>query len=138
MPAHLQLAVPLLAALALSAAAPAASAGTMGLHLASVHSPSKNFNNSNPGVYYRSDDGWTGGVYRNSLRRTSAYGGYTWEYGVLGLTAGGATGYGHGVQLLLVPSIKAFTVQGVSARVAYIPRVEKRIGAHVLHLMVEY
>jgi hypothetical protein len=26
----------------------------------------------------------------------------------------------------------------VTARVAYIPRVEKRIGSHVLHLMLEY
>ena len=39
---------------------------------------------------------------------------------------------------LLVPSVVLFTLDGVAARVAYIPRVEKRIGSHVLHLMIEY
>jgi len=127
-----------LAAMALAALVPGAAKATVGLHVGSVHSPSKNFNNFNPGIYYRHDAGWTAGAYHNSLRKLSVYGGYTWERSVFALTVGGATGYGHGVQLLLVPSIRLFTVQGVSARVAYIPRVEKRIGAHVLHLMLEY
>jgi len=29
-------------------------------------------------------------------------------------------------------------VQGVTARIAFIPRVEKRIGSHVIHLMLEF
>ena len=127
-----------LAVLGLWAATAAASAGTLGAHLASLHFPQNDFNNFNPGIYYRSDGGWTAGAYRNSLRRGSVYAGYTWEFGRFGLTGGGITGYGHGVQPLLVPSVVLFTHDGVAARVAYIPRVEKRIGSHVLHLMIEY
>ncbi len=127
-----------LAALALSACASVAAAGTLGAHIGSLHFPQSDFNNFNPGLYYRSDAGWTAGAYRNSLRRGSAYAGFTWEHGPIGLTAGGITGYGHGVLPLLVPSLALFTHQGVTARLAYIPRVEKRIGSHVLHLMLEY
>jgi hypothetical protein len=115
-----------------------ARAGTLGLHLASAHLPQRHFNNTNPGLYYRSDEGWTAGAYRNSLRRTSAYAGYTWGWGRLAVTGGAVTGYADNVQPLLVPSVVLLSVQGVSARVAFIPRVEKRIGSHVLHLMVEF
>ncbi|KNZ33325.1 MAG: hypothetical protein AD742_06980 [Methylibium sp. NZG] len=117
--------------------APCAHADTVGLHLASVHVPQRQFNNVNPGLYYRSDAGWTVGGYRNSLRRTSVYGGYTLEYGPLALTAGAVTGYQDAVQAMLVPSLRLFTHEGVSARLAYIPRVEKRISSNVWHLMVE-
>jgi hypothetical protein len=48
------------------------------------------------------------------------------------------TGYFHKVQPLLVPSLSLFTYRGVTPRVAYIPQVEKKVGAHVLHLMVEF
>jgi hypothetical protein len=124
-------------AAALALVSPCAQADTVGLHLASVHVPQRHFNNTNPGLYYRNDAGWTAGGYRNSLRRTSAYAGYTWEYGVLGLTAGAVTGYQHTVQALVVPSLRLFTHDGFSARLAYIPRVEKRIESNVWHLMVE-
>jgi len=127
-----------LAGLGLASFAPAACADTIGFHLASKHIPAKRYNNTNPGIYYRTDDDWTAGIYRNSLRRTSAYAGYTFEYGRFGVTAGGVTGYDHAVQPLFVPTVSLFTVQGVTARVAFIPRVEKRIGSHVLHLMVEF
>lgn len=121
----------------LAGAAPAG-AGTVGVHLASIHVPQREFNNTNPGLYYRSDDGWTVGTYRNSTRRTSAYAGYTWEWGRLALTAGGMTGYARQVQPMLVPSVTVFTLHGATARVAFVPRVEKRIGSHVFHLMVEF
>ena len=119
-------------------ATPSARAGTIGLHLASAHMPERHFNNTNPGLYYRSDEGWTAGAYRNSLRRTSDYAGYTWEWGRLAVTGGAVTGYAQSVQPLLVPSVVLLSVQGVSARLAFIPRVEKRIESHVLHLMVEF
>jgi hypothetical protein len=133
-----RLVAPLAAALATALAAPAAPAATLGLHLASVHLPQRSFNNFNPGVYYRSDAGWTGGAYFNSLERVTAYAGYTWQRGPLGLTAGVATGYDRAVQPILVPSLIVATIGDVSARIAYIPRVEKRIESHVLHLMLEY
>ena len=119
-------------------AAPPAEAVTVGLHLASVHLPKRDFNNTNPGLYVRTDGGWTAGAYRNSLNRTSAYAGYTMEWGRLAVTGGAVTGYAEKVQPLLVPSMKVATLGGVSARVAFIPRVEKRIESHVLHLSLEF
>lgn len=132
-----------LAALATLAAAaflmaPGARADTIGLHIGSHHMPAKTYNNSNPGLYYRTDDNWTAGIYRNSLRRTSVYAGYTWKFGALDVTTAAVTGYFHKVQPLLVPSVSLFTYQGITPRIAYIPRVEKKIGSHVLHLMVEF
>jgi hypothetical protein len=118
--------------------APWAQAGTIGLHIGSHHMPSKDYNNSNPGMYYRADEGWTAGFYRNSLRKDSVYAGYTWKFGALDVTTAGVTGYFNKVQPLLVPSVSLFTYRGITPRIAYIPRVEKKIGAHVLHLMVEF
>lgn len=125
-------------AAALALLAPCARADTFGLHIASVHMPAHNFNNFNPGVYYRNDEGWTAGGYYNSLRRVSVYAGYTWQYRALGLTVGGATGYEAPIQPLLVPSLRLFSTERFSARLAYIPQVEKRIESNVLHLTVEY
>ncbi|MET0334276.1 MAG: hypothetical protein ABW190_08380 [Rhizobacter sp.] len=115
-----------------------AQANTIGLHLVSYHAPEKRYNNVNPGIYYRTTEGWTAGIYRNSLSRTSVYAGYTWKFGALDVTTAGVSGYFHTVQPLLVPSVSLFTWQGITPRVAYIPRVEKKIGSHVLHLMVEF
>ena len=111
---------------------------TFGLHLVSYHAPEKTYNNTNPGLYYRHPDGWTAGFYRNSLRRDSIYVGYTWKYGIFDVTTAGVSGYFHKVQPLLVPSVSLGTWYGVTPRIAYIPRVEKKIGSHVLHLMVEF
>lgn len=111
---------------------------TFGLHLGSHHMPAKKYNNKNPGLYYRHADGWTAGFYRNSLRRDSIYVGYTWKYGILDVTTAGVSGYFHKVQPLLVPSISLGTWHGITPRVAYIPRVEKKIGSHVVHLMLEF
>jgi len=110
---------------------------TLGFHLFSRHFPSNDYNNVNPGIYYRLAEGPTAGIYRNSLRRTSVYAGYTLEWGRFGLTAGAVTGYTDGVQPLLVPSMALFTYRGVTTRLIFIPRVEKRIDSHVLHFVVE-
>ena len=112
-----------LCAVALALLTPVARADAVGLHRASVHVPRRHSNNANPGVYSRSDAGWTAGRYRNSLRRTSAYAGYPWEYSSLGLTEAAVTGYRRSAQALLVPSARLFTHDGSSARLAYIPRV---------------
>jgi hypothetical protein len=139
MSTRLRYLAPCIAFIALLAGATSSYAGTVGLHIASVHMPARSiYNNANPGVYYRSDAGWTAGVYHNSLSRPSVYAGYTLQYGRFGLTAGGATGYQQPVQPMLVPSVAVYTYQGVTARIAYVPRVEKRIESHVLHLMVEF
>ena len=113
MSTRLRYLAPCIALIALLAGATSTFAGTVGLHLASVHIPARSaYNNVNPGVYYRSDAGWTTGAYRNSLSKTSVYAGYTLQYGRFGLTAGGATGYQQTVQPLLVPSVSLFTCQG--------------------------
>ncbi|MBX3626398.1 MAG: hypothetical protein KF892_15375 [Rhizobacter sp.] len=131
-----------LLAVALAAAVPGAHAQTQthtfGLHLVSYHEPDKTYNNTNPGLYYRHPDGWTAGFYRNSVRRDSIYVGYTWKYGIFDITTAGVSGYFHKVQPLLVPSVSLGTWYGVTPRIAYIPRVEKKIGSHVLHLMLEF
>lgn len=126
------------AALGLSLIAPRAEADTFGLHLVSVHIPRNDYNNNNPGLYYRTDAGWTAGFYRNSLRDDSVYAGYTWNWRFLDITFGGVTGYTDPVQILVVPSIAFPQTANVRMRLAYIPRVEKRIDSHVLHLMAEY
>ena len=116
-----------------------ARADTIGVHIGSHHMPAKDYNNFNPGMYYRTDAGWTFGGYRNSLRRNTFYAAYTWTFfGFLDVTTGGATGYFAEVQPMVVPSVALFTYQGITPRIAYIPQVEKKIGAHVLHLMVEF
>jgi len=125
-------------AMSMAAWSPHAAAGTIGLHLGSQHFPAKKYNNRNPGLYYRTDEGWTVGAYRNSLRRDSVYAGYTWKYGQLDVTTAAVTGYFHKVQPLLVPSVSLFTYHRITPRIAYIPRVEKKIGSHVVHLMAEY
>lgn len=128
----------LLVALASWTAAAPAHAGTVGVHLVSQHFPSSGYNNLNPGLYYKMDEGPIGGFYRNSLGRTSVYAGYAWNYGRIDITTGVVTNYLRAVQPLLVPSVALFKYEGFTTRLAFIPQVEKRIGSHVLHLMVEY
>jgi hypothetical protein len=51
----------------------------LGLHLISHHAPAReDYNNTNPGIYARTPDGWTVGIYRNSFNRTSVYAGKAW------------------------------------------------------------
>lgn len=117
-----------------------ASAETViGLHLGGQHYPQKEQNNVNPGVYIRSDDGWTAGAYHNSHRKLSAYAGRTWDRDFYGMrpavTAGLITGYRHAVLPMLIPSVATPAVDGWRARVAYVPKFEK--NSTVLHLSVE-
>ncbi|MCM5682502.1 hypothetical protein M8A51_23480 [Schlegelella sp. S2-27] len=139
-----------------------AQAQTLGVHLVSHHNPAAEFNNVNPGLYYRSADGWTGGIYRNSESRWTIYGGYTLQADLSGwkpaLTIGGMYGYREGdcrsvkpmawagqsqpekcrtrVLPMLLPSLGTPDVAGWRLRLAYMPRIKDR-GAEVLHLMVE-
>ena len=69
---------------------------TVGLHLASHHFPSYDYQqNFNPGVYVRFDNGLTAGGYRNTIGRNSFYVGYTLEgkETPFALTVGAITGY---------------------------------------------
>lgn len=78
----------------------------VGLHTFSIHADdgksadgSFGWNNQNFGAYIK-HDGWTGGVFKNSLYRWSWYAGYTWDLKIdhalvdeVSLTLGVATGY---------------------------------------------
>lgn len=127
-------------ALAAAAFMVSVQAQTAGLHVASVHE-AEGMNNVNPGVYFRSAGGWTGGVYRNSIRRTSVYAGFTWStsdwHGLsAAVTAGGVTGYQGAVTVLLVPSV-AYTGELGAVRIGMVPRPPTRGGQAALHLMLE-
>jgi hypothetical protein len=70
----------------------------IGLHLATAHFPDRDYLTSNtPGIYARTADGWTAGIYRNSFERTSVYAGRQFD-GPLGpfvasISAGVVSGY---------------------------------------------
>lgn len=122
----------------------------VGLHIASHHWPAKDYqNNDNPGLYVRLDSGFTAGFYRNTLRRTSFYAGWTWEYGPFAITAGGITGYKRqcdaqgmcwgssrtAVMPMLAPSVRLPEVLGVHPRIWYTPRIGST--SSVIHLSIE-
>lgn len=128
--------------LALTLLPKSCSADTLGLHVGSQHFPARNYNNFNPGAYYRWDSGWTVGGYYNSVRRFSFYFGRQWDYGLTpglsaNLTAGAVTGYADKLRPLLVPSFTFGDFSGPKFRLAYLPRVEKG-GAAVVHVAVEW
>lgn len=112
----------------------------LGIHVASLHQPvrrpnGQKFNNSNPGVYLRWDNGVTVGSYRNSEYRTSVYAGWTWANSACGpaVTFGVITGYAKGTIPLIVPSICVLD----HVRVSFIPKIEPK-GSNVLHLSLEF
>lgn len=46
---------------------------TVGLHLVSHHFPQRDYqNNTNPGIYVRTESGLTAGIYRNTLEHPQA------------------------------------------------------------------
>jgi hypothetical protein len=112
----------------------------IGLHVGSRHEPvrrpnGQKFNNSNPGVYLRWDNGMTVGSYRNSEYRTSVYAGWTWANSACGpaVTFGVITGYAKGTIPLIVPSLCVLD----HVRVSFIPKIEPK-GSNVLHLSLEF
>lgn len=117
---------------------------TVGLHLVSHHFPERRYqNNVNPGIYVRTADGWTGGVYYNTFRRVSVYGGYTLEAGPFAVTAGVVSGYqhkdGHGVTNAVLtpfisPSVALPKVLGATPRLALVPAAKSTS----IHLSVEW
>jgi hypothetical protein len=66
----------------------------VGVHMASIHAPAHDGqNNTNPGLYFRSDSGVTAGFYRNTHRRTSVYLGRNFKFGPLDVGVGVVSGY---------------------------------------------
>jgi len=114
----------------------------IGVHVGSQHfgRNAEQFNNSNPGLYLY-HNGWTAGTYHNSERKQSAYAGYTFEYAVTkritaSATVGVITGYSQGTMPMLVPSVAYRFSDQWSARVSFVPKIEKG-GAAAAHLSFE-
>lgn len=120
----------------------AAEALIVGLHIATAHVASATASDMhafNPGVYVRTPAGLTGGLYRNSEGRTSAYAGWTWttDDGRWALTAGAVTGYDHArLSALVVPSVRIDAGDGWSVRLAGLPKPHSN-GAAGIHLAIE-
>lgn len=114
-------------------------AQTVGVHLVSTHGDD-GYNNTNPGIYVRFDNGFTVGSYLNSYKRQSTYVGYTLEHRAetlsAAVTVGAVTGYRKAVMPLLVPSV-AYHIGPNAVRVAYAPKPPQGGGSWCLHLMAE-
>lgn len=108
--------------------ASAASAGTFGAHVYTAHVDSK-YCNTTPGVYYKADNGFTAGAYRNSeCKNISAYAGYTFEAELVegavtaAVTVGAITGYKTSPVLpLVVPSVAVKVAKNTSVRMFFVP-----------------
>lgn len=72
----------------------------------------KKYNETNHGLGYISPDGWLGGMYQNSLNKTSLYGGKEFRMPLkddmldLGIILGLVSGYG-GIKPMALPEIMA-------------------------------
>lgn len=118
----------------------ALAAVTIGLHLFTAHSAG-GLEPVNPGIYARTEAGLTVGVMRNSYRRTSVYGGWTFETADrrFALTVGAVHGYPAKPALLplVVPSVRFELGEHTAARLAFVPKPPTYGRSHGLHLMVE-
>lgn len=119
-----------------------AAAIVVGMHLSTAHfnmAPGVAMQDRNPGLYLRFSNGATGGAYRNSEGRVSAYAGWTFSSanGRWSITAGGVTGYrDERVGPLLVPSVRLGSAAGLSVRLSYLAKTRKD-GAQGVHLSIE-
>lgn len=66
---------------------------TIGVHVYTAHAFNQHLQNVNPGLYYRTNEGWEVGAYRNSYDRPSIYVGKQFEIGPVSVLVGLATGY---------------------------------------------
>jgi hypothetical protein len=116
-------------------------AQTLGLHLVSWHDK-PGYNNTNPGLYLKTEKGYLLGTVKNSESTQSYYAGRVFDYPinprVIGsLTVGIISGYKASPILPLVtPSISVRVNFIDSIRVSYLPKVNKH-GSHALHLSLE-
>jgi len=137
---------------ALFCAATSAAAQTLGVHtvtrhtnpeLAHVEAGQRDYNDRNPGAYWRWANGAQVGAYRNSHRANTVYAGWALESPQWrGLTVGGgvfaATGYPLGTVLpLAAGSVAYHLTNGLALRLNATPRIGNKASG-TLHLTVEY
>lgn len=130
----------------LSIVTPAFQVSGAGVHVASHHWPSDEWNNKNPGAYLVGN--YTGpgimageyvlGTYYNSERNQSVYLARNFSlFNHVDLAVGAITGYNRAkVMPLVVPSVWFPLVDDWRARIHFLPKVEKS-GANVVHLSFE-
>jgi len=104
-------------------------AGTLGLHLQSVHNKT-GFNNDNPGIYFRLDNGFTAGTYYNSEYRQSTYVGKTFAYRYFEVSYLAINGYQGRILPVAIPSRRL----GDHGRISLILNP---LGASALHFSIE-
>lgn len=112
----------------------------VGLHLGSKHAQGT-WNDINPGVYVKLQNGMTFGTYYNSERKQSAYVGRTFSKNLtqnleIAATVGIISGYNKSVLPLVLPTVAYKFHQDFAARVGFVPKVNKQ-GSAGLHLMIE-
>lgn len=133
-----------IAALLLSAFAAHAEIVAVGVHIGSVHFVPRvagEWNDTNPGVYIRTDADTVVGVLRNSEYKTSVYAAKVWEtnrFAGLGLdlTLGAITGYRKPVVPLLTAGL-SFRSGNTTFRASYLPKPPKS-GSDAVHFSVEW
>jgi len=111
----------------------------LGLHVGTWHfDRDTKYREFNPGIF-ASCNNFTAGTYANSEYNQSYYFGYLFEYKVLGLFAGGVTGYSdnlYKLQPMLIPSIK---VPNTPIRINYLPQQpNKEKNTQGIHITLEY
>lgn len=113
-------------------------AATLGLHTVTWHEQHQAndapYNGINPGAYALLDNGATLGAYRNSIRRTSVYAGYTLQTPArhFALTVGAITGYDAApVMPLLVASARIPLGERAALRLFAVPRPTPKGSAAV-------
>lgn len=105
-------------------------AGTVGLHLLSLHSAG-GYQTFTPGIFYRSGP-FVVGAYRNSEGHGSAYAGLHRQYGRWSTTAGLVTGY---ERARVLPMFVASYALDAHFRLGVVPNPK---GAWALHLAYEF
>ena len=117
-----------------------AHAGTVGLHLGSWHDE-KGFNNTNPGVYLKLQNGLTIGTVLNSESNQSFYLAktLTQEYKSfdLSVSLGLISGYKTSKVLpMIIPSLGYKINDDITLRSSFLPKINKQ-GSNALHWSVE-
>jgi len=109
----------------------ATSQTTIGTHIATAHT-SPGFNDSNPGLYVRFENGFTAGSYFNSERRQSSYAGVTFPVfdGAFDVSVLALSGYLSGVVPAVVPSKRVNLGGGFSARLSLLAPPKSTAAFH--------
>jgi hypothetical protein len=121
---------------------------TLGIHAFSYHN-SGNYNDTTPGLYLKRNH-FVVGAYHNSIRNTSVYAGYTWDWALppnpvfqaISFTGGLATGYRHkgynrDLSVLAATSLRHDLDNRQALRLTLLPLPKRSPANYVLHLSYE-